>query len=54
MIEHFNKARALKGKNAKFGEQLLLTNAQSERAARQIVRLTFVWLWLDDGHFTLR
>jgi hypothetical protein len=28
MIEHFNKARPLKGKHAELGEQFLLTNAQ--------------------------
>jgi hypothetical protein len=37
MIQHFHEARALQGKNTKFGEQLLLANAQTERATSQIV-----------------
>ena len=29
VIEHFNEARALQGKDTEFGKQLLLTNAQT-------------------------
>src|SRR5262249_54075664 len=37
MVEHFNKARALKGKDTELGEKLLLTNAQTECATGQVV-----------------
>jgi hypothetical protein len=37
VIEHFNEARALQGKDTKFGEQLLLANPQAERATGQVV-----------------
>jgi hypothetical protein len=37
VIKHFNKARPLKGEDAELGKQLLLTNPQTECAARQVV-----------------
>ena len=54
VIEHFNEARALKGKDAKFGKQLLLTNAQTECATGEIIGLIFVRTALNNRLFVIR
>jgi hypothetical protein len=54
VIEHFNEARALKGKDPKFGKQLLLTNAQTECATGQILGLIVARAWLNDRLFAVR
>ena len=54
VIEHFNEARALKGKDPKFGKQLLLPNAQTECATGQILGLIVARAWLNDRLFAVR
>ena len=54
MIEHFDEARALQGKDTEFGEQLLLANARTERASAQVVWLTTIGSVLNDWFFRIR
>jgi hypothetical protein len=49
--EHADKTRALQGKNAKLGEQLLLSDALTESTAGEVIRLTITGRPLDDGLF---
>ena len=37
VIEHPDEVRALQGQDSEFGKELLLANAQTERAAGQVV-----------------
>jgi hypothetical protein len=54
VIEHFNEARALQGKDTEFGKQLLLANAQTECATGQVVRLTVTGLAFNNRLFRHR
>src|SRR5262249_4478706 len=54
VIKHFREARALQGKDTKFGEQLLLANAQTECATNQVVWLTITGLAFNNWFFRPR
>jgi hypothetical protein len=54
LVEHVHEIRALHSENAKFRQQLLLTDAQAEGAARQVIRLIVVGRGLNDRLFVVR